>query len=61
MRYTRKINLYFFGVMKNGQMFPSKVFHFQYDNRFLFSTEMGNIKSQNEVSLQKFIKFSLLG
>ena len=32
----------FFEVMNNGTIFPSNVFHFQYDHRFLFSREMGN-------------------
>ena len=27
----------FFDVTKNGQIFPSKVCHFQYDHRFLSS------------------------
>ena len=58
---ARKINLYFFDVMKNGQIFFSKVCHFQYDNRFLFSREMGNIRSCKEVRLQKLIKFRLSG
>ena len=30
--------------MKNGQIFHSKVCHFQYDHRFLFSREMGNMQ-----------------
>ena len=34
----------FFDVMKNGQIFPSKVYHFQYDHRFLFSRERGTLK-----------------
>ena len=33
-----------FNVMKNGQIVPSKVCHFQDDNRFVFSREMGNIR-----------------
>ena len=49
----------FFDLMKNGQIFPSNVFHFQYDHRFLFSTEMGNIRTCKEVWLQKLIKFKL--
>ena len=39
--------------MKNGQIVPSKVCHFQYDNRFVFSREMGNIRGWEEVRLQK--------
>ena len=58
---TRKIKLYFFDVVKNGQIFPSKVCHFQYDSRSLFSTEIGNIGSCEEVRLQKLIKFRLSG
>ena len=41
---TRKINIYFFDIMKNGQIFPSKVCYFQYGNRFLFSREMGKLE-----------------
>ena len=49
-RVVKKINLYFFDVMKNGHTFPSKVsfLHFslffpsfQYAHRFLFSREIG--------------------
>ena len=29
--------------MRNDQIFPSKVCHFQYDHRFLFSREIGNV------------------
>ena len=58
---TQKINLYFFDVMKNGQIFLSKFCHFQYDNRFLFSREMENIRSCKEVRLQKSITFRLPG
>ena len=57
----RKINLHFFDVMKNGQIFPSNVCHFHYDPRFLFSREMGNIRTCKEVRLQKLIKFRLSG
>ena len=57
----RKINRYFFDVMKNGQIFPSKVCHFQYDHRFLFSREMGNTVSCKEIRLQKLIKLRLSG
>ena len=54
----RKINL-FFGVTKNGQIFPSKVCHFQYDHRFLFSREMGNIKNLSNLYCQDSIRFSI--
>ena len=40
----RNINLWFFDVMKNSQIFPSKVCPFQYDHRFVFNREMGNIR-----------------
>ena len=33
-------NSYLFDVMKDDFMFSSKVCHFQYDNRFLFSREI---------------------
>ena len=58
---ARKINLYFPDVMKNGQTFSSKVCHFQYDHRFLFRREMGNIRRCNEIRLQKHIQFGLTG
>ena len=48
----RKINLSFSDVMKNSQIFPSKVCHFQYDQRFLFSKETGNIRAYKEVRLK---------
>ena len=48
----RKMNLYFFGVMKNGHIFPSKVFHFQYDHGFLFRWETGNIRQYKEVRIK---------
>ena len=48
-------------VMKHDQMLHSKVCHFQYDHRFLFSTEMENIRTRKEISLQKLIKFRLSG
>ena len=51
-RVIRKINVYFFDVMKNGHSFPSKVCHFQYDHRFLFSREMGNIREYKVVRLK---------
>ena len=51
----------FFGVMKNGQVFSSKVCHFQFDHRFLFSRELGNIRTCKEVRLQKPAKFRLSG
>ena len=57
----RKISLYFFDVIKNGKMFPSKVCHFHNDSRFLFNREMWNIRSYKEVRLQKLIKFKLSG
>ena len=35
----------FFDVMKNGNIFHSKVCHFKFDHRFLFCREMGNISA----------------
>ena len=58
---TRKINLYLFDIMKNGQSFFSKICYFQFDNKFLFSREMGNIRSCKEVRLKKVINFRLSG
>ena len=52
---------FFFDAMKNGHIFPSKVCHFQYDNRFLFSKEMRNIRTCKEISLEELIKFGLSG
>ena len=36
---------FFFDVMKNGQIVPAKACYFQYDHKFIFSREMGNIRS----------------
>ena len=47
--------------MKNGQIFPSKVRHFQYDQRILFSRETGNVRRCKEIRMQKLIKFGLPG
>ena len=44
----------FFDVI-NGQFFSSKVFHFQYDNRFLFSKETRNIRMRKQVRLQNLL------
>ena len=46
----------FFDVMENDQFFYSKVNHFQYDHRFLFRGEIGNIRGFKEEVLQKLIK-----
>ena len=46
----------FFDVMENDQFFYSKVNHFQYDHRFLFRGEIGNIRGLKEEVLQKLIK-----
>ena len=59
--FVRKINLCFFDVMKNGQIFPSKVCHFQYDHRWHFSRKKGNIRTCKEARLKKLIKFRLSG
>ena len=48
------MKIYFFDIMKNGQIFPSKVCDFQYDNnKFPFSRKMENIKGSKEVRLLK--------
>ena len=39
----RKINPYYFDVMKNDQIFSSKVCHIQYGNRFLFRREIEKV------------------
>ena len=49
----------FFDVTKNGQIFPSKVCHFQYDHRFLSSRQMGNIRTCKEVCLKILTQFRL--
>ena len=51
-RVIRKINLYFFDVMKNGHIFSSEVRHFQYDHGFLLSRETGNFREYKEVRLK---------
>ena len=50
---------FFFDLMRNGHIFPSKVFHFQCIHKLFFSREMGNIRACKEVRLQKRIKFRL--
>ena len=54
-------NLYFFEVMKNGEIFSLKVCHFQYDHRFLFRRETRNSRTCKEVCMQKLIKSRLSG
>ena len=39
----------FFDVVKKCHTFPSKVCHFQYDHRFLFSKETRNIRACKDV------------
>ena len=41
---TRNTNVFFLDITKNRQVLASKVCHFQYDHRFLFRSEMGNIR-----------------
>ena len=45
--------------MKNVQIFPSGIGHFEHDHGFVFSRELWNIRSCKEVRLQKPIKFRL--
>ena len=47
--------IYIFWCHKNGQIFSSKVCHFQYDHRFFFSREMGNIRTCKEVHLKNLL------
>ena len=47
------MKIYFLEIMKNGQIFPSKVCDFQYDNKCPFSRKMGNIKGSKDVRLLK--------
>ena len=56
-----KTNLYFYHDLKTDQIFPSKVCHLQYNQRFYLDREMGNIRTCNETSLQKCIKFRFPG
>ena len=58
MSYKENESL-FFKVMKNGQIFPSNVCHFQYDHRFLFSREMRNTGTFKDIRMQKLVKFRL--
>ena len=51
----------YFDVMENDQIFPSKVCHVHYHHKFLFSRTMKNIRSFNELRLQKLFKFRLSG
>ena len=58
----RKINFFFFDFVRNVHIFPqSEINYFEHDHRFLFSREMGNIRSWKEVIRQKRTKFRLLG
>ena len=50
----RKINLYFFDDVKNGQTVTSKFCLFQYDPRFFF---VEKYVTRQKVRLQKLIKF----
>ena len=50
----------FFGVMNNGQTFCVNVCHFQYHYRFFFSREMGNIRTCQEIRLQKLYYISVV-
>ena len=50
---ARQINVHFLDVMKNGQIFSSRICHSQYDHRLFFSRDMGNIKTCKEIRLQK--------
>ena len=47
--------------MKNDHIFPSKIWHFQYDHRFLSAREIGNTRTYKEARLQELIKFRLSG
>ena len=47
----REINLFLVSFL--AKIFPSKVCHFQYNDRLLFSTEIGNIRTWKEMRLQK--------
>ena len=49
----------FFDVMKYDHIISSKLWHFLYNNRFLFSREMENIRSCKEIKLQKLMKLRL--
>ena len=40
----RKKKLYLFNVVKNEQIFPSKVCYIQYDQRLFFSREMRTLE-----------------
>ena len=44
-------------AMKNGQIFLSKLFHFQYKYIFLLSREMGNVRICNDVRPQNLTQF----
>ena len=46
-----KLNLFLTSFLI--KMFPPKVYHFQYDDRLFFSTEMGHIRTCKEVCLEK--------
>ena len=51
-----KYLFFFFDVIKNDQIFLSNICHFQYDHRFLFSREMGNIRTCKEYVCKNVLK-----
>ena len=44
MCYKENKSLFFFDVINNRQIFPSKVCHFQYDHRFILVEKTGTCK-----------------
>ena len=51
------VNKSIFHTLKNGKVSPSKVCLFQCDHGFLFSREMGNIRTCKGERLQELMKF----
>ena len=56
MCYRENKSLFFFNVIKNDRIFLSNVCRFQYDHRFLFSIEMGNIRTCKEYVCKNVLK-----
>ena len=56
----KKSKSLFFEAIKNGRILPSKACHFQFDNRFPFGIEMGDIRSCKKIKLQKLRIVSVL-
>ena len=53
-RVIKKINLYFFEIMKNDHMFLSEVCHFQYIRRFFLVEKWRTLSVQGGTSAKTY-------